>query len=113
VILALIITAAVSLFALGVTLQKPPDETALAQARRLSRWAAPRQRRRPLRPGSEPPDFLDFLYFSLVVGMTCQVSDVQVTSRAMRRLTLLQGVLALLFQQAILALAVSLLASSL
>lgn len=144
VILALIIAAAtVSLFALGFTLQKPPEETALAQARRLGlaglavvfSWTLTHStfalhyahhfygdRPRPgsaddrgglAFPGSEPPDFLDFLYFSLVVGMTCQVSDVQVTSRSMRRLTLLHGVLAFFFNTVILALAVNLLASSL
>ena len=144
VILALIIAAAtVSLFALGFTLQKPPEETPLAQARRLGlaglavafSWTlthstfalhyahhfygdGPRPGSEDDRgglafPGAELPDFLDFLYFALVVGMTCQVSDVQVTSRSMRRLTLLHGVLAVFFNTVILALAVNLLASSL
>src|SRR5439155_2829103 len=27
-------------------------------------------------PGDRPPDYFDFAYFSFVVGMTCQVSDV-------------------------------------
>ena len=63
-------------------------------------------------PGGELPDFLDFLYFAFVVGMTCQVSDVQVTTRPMRRLTLLHGVLSFFFNTIILALAVNLLASS-
>src|SRR6185437_2946540 len=43
--------------------------------------------------GTRRPDYWDFLYFSFVVGMTCQVSDVQVTSRDMRRMTLVHGVL--------------------
>jgi uncharacterized membrane protein len=64
-------------------------------------------------PGDEPPDYWDFLYFSFVVGMTCQVSDVQVTSRHMRRLTLGHGVLSFLFNTIILALAVNFLASML
>jgi uncharacterized membrane protein len=59
------------------------------------------------------PDYWDFLYFSFVIGMTCQVSDVQVTSRAMRRMTLLHGVLSFFFNTVILALSVSLLAGSL
>ena len=38
-------------------------------------------------PGDDAlPDFWDFFYFSLVIGMTCQVSDVQITSKHMRRL---------------------------
>jgi uncharacterized membrane protein len=45
--------------------------------------------------------------------MTCQVSDVQVTSRPMRRLTLMHGVLSFFFNTVIPALAVNLLASSL
>src|SRR6202044_324561 len=64
-------------------------------------------------PGDEPPDYWDFLYFSFVVGMTCQVSDVQVTSRSMRRMTLLHGVLSFFFNTVILALAVNVVASSL
>jgi uncharacterized membrane protein len=64
-------------------------------------------------PGEEQPDYWDFLYFSFVIGMTCQVSDVQVTSRPMRRLTLMHGVLSFFFNTVIPALAVNLLASSL
>jgi uncharacterized membrane protein len=35
-------------------------------------------------PGKEDPDYWDFLYYSLVVAMTAQVSDVQITSKTMR-----------------------------
>ncbi len=58
-------------------------------------------------PGETRPDYLDFLYFSLVVGMTFQVSDVQVTSRKLRRVTAAQGVLSFLFNTIILALSVN------
>jgi uncharacterized membrane protein len=61
-------------------------------------------------PGEENPDYWDFLYFSFVVGMTCQVSDVQVTGRVMRRLTLGHGIIAFLFNTVILALSINLLA---
>jgi uncharacterized membrane protein len=64
-------------------------------------------------PGKELPDYWDFLYFSLVVGMTCQVSDVQVTSRTMRRMVLAHGVLSFFFNTFILALAVNFVAGSL
>jgi uncharacterized membrane protein len=63
-------------------------------------------------PGDDAPDYWDFLYFSLVVGMTCQVSDVQVTSRGMRRLVLVHGVVSFLFNTVILALAVNFLANA-
>lgn len=64
-------------------------------------------------PGNDAPDYWDFLYFSYVVGMTCQVSDVQVTSRGMRRMVLLHGVLSFFFNTFILALAVNFVAGSL
>jgi len=64
-------------------------------------------------PNDDSPDYWDFLYFSFVVGMTCQVSDVQVTSKVMRRLTLMHGVLSFFFNTIILALAVNVVASSL
>lgn len=63
-------------------------------------------------PEERVPDFWDFLYFSFVVGMTCQVSDVQVTSRHMRRMTLGHGVLAFFFNAVILALAVNFIAGA-
>jgi uncharacterized membrane protein len=58
-------------------------------------------------PGDEPPDYLDFAYFSFVIGMTCQVSDVQVTSKRMRRLALLHGVISFGFNTFILALLIN------
>jgi uncharacterized membrane protein len=50
------------------------------------------------------PDYFDFAYFSFVIGMTCQVSDVQITSARMRRLAFVQSVLAFGFNTIILAL---------
>ncbi len=58
-------------------------------------------------PGNGDPDYYDFLYYAFVVGMTCQVSDVQVGDKRLRRLTLIHGVLSFLFNTVILALAVS------
>ena len=59
-------------------------------------------------PNEKEPDFLDFAYFSFVIGMTCQVSDVQVSSKGMRRLALLHGLLSFLFNTVILALSINL-----
>jgi uncharacterized membrane protein len=59
-------------------------------------------------PSENNPDYWDFLYFSYVIGMTCQVSDVQVTSRAMRRLSLIHGVVAFFFNTVVLALTINL-----
>jgi len=63
-------------------------------------------------PGGRDPDYLDFAYYSFVVGMTSQVSDVAVTSRQMRRLTLVHGVLAFVFNIAVLALSINIIASA-
>lgn len=64
-------------------------------------------------PGGQAPDYLDFLYFSAVVGMTSQVSDVAMASRRMRRLTLVHGVLSFGFNLVVLAIAVNVVAGSL
>lgn len=63
-------------------------------------------------PGDEDPDYFDFLYYSHVVGMTSQVSDVQVLSREMRRITLVHSVLAFGFNMLIFALAINVVAGS-
>lgn len=55
-------------------------------------------------------DYWDFLYFSFVIGMTAQVSDVQVLTPAWRRLVLAHGVLSFLFNTVVLALSINLLA---
>jgi len=64
-------------------------------------------------PGDRPPDYFDFAYFSFVVGMTCQVSDVQITSRRMRRLTLAHSILSFGFNTIILALVINIAVSGL
>jgi uncharacterized membrane protein len=59
-------------------------------------------------PGEDAPDYLDFFYFAMVLGMTFQVSDVQITSRKLRRLATLHGLLGFGFNTVILALSVNL-----
>ena len=61
-------------------------------------------------PGGLDPDYFDFLYYAFVVGMTSQVSDVEVTSREMRRLTTVHGVLSFGFNMLILALSINVVA---
>ncbi|MBC7621463.1 MAG: DUF1345 domain-containing protein [Candidatus Saccharibacteria bacterium] len=58
-------------------------------------------------PGKQPPDYFDFLYYAYVVGMTSQVSDVVVTSRKMRHLTLLHSVTSFAFNMLVLALSIN------
>jgi uncharacterized membrane protein len=64
-------------------------------------------------PGDEHPDYMDFLYFSLVMGMTFQVSDVQITARRLRRLATLHGLISFLYNTVIIALTVNIAAGML
>jgi uncharacterized membrane protein len=61
-------------------------------------------------PGEEPPDYSDFAYFSFVIGMTCQVSDVQITSGELRNLALVHGMISFAFNTVVLALTVNIVA---
>jgi len=61
-------------------------------------------------PGKESPVYSDFAYFSFVIGMTCQVSDVQVATSKMRRLALMHGLISFAFNTAILAMFVNIIA---
>ncbi|MEI8309570.1 MAG: DUF1345 domain-containing protein [Verrucomicrobiota bacterium] len=54
--------------------------------------------------GMAEPDYYDFAYFSFIIGMTSQVSDVQIASREIRRWALLHGLVAFAFNLAVLAL---------
>jgi uncharacterized membrane protein len=61
-------------------------------------------------PGSEDPDYWDFLYYSLVVAMTAQVSDIQITSKTIRPTTL-HGAISFFFNATVLALTVNIVSS--
>jgi uncharacterized membrane protein len=58
-------------------------------------------------PEDKEPDYRDFMYFSLVIGMTSQVSDVAITSKAIRRMAALHGVFSFFFNFTVLALSVN------
>ena len=62
--------------------------------------------------GEEEPDYWDFLYFSLVIGMTSQVSDVGITTKEIRRTVAAHGVVSFFFNAALLALTVNIAASA-
>jgi uncharacterized membrane protein len=61
-------------------------------------------------PGQRQPDYWDFMYFSFVVGMTFQVSDVQIEDHGLRRGVLAHGVLAFFFNVIIVALTINIVA---
>jgi uncharacterized membrane protein len=54
-------------------------------------------------PGTDTPDYWDFAYFALTLGMTFQTSDVSINGRAMRRLVLFQCLASFVFNIGILA----------
>ena len=58
-------------------------------------------------PNEKEPDFLDFAYFSFGIGMTFQVADVQITSRKIRRLSLLHAFLSFIYNTVIVALSIN------
>lgn len=62
-------------------------------------------------PADDDPDYWDFAYFAMVLGMTFQVSDVQITSRTLRRLATVHGLLGFLFNTVVIALTVNIGAS--
>jgi uncharacterized membrane protein len=55
----------------------------------------------------DEPDYWDFVYFSFVIGMTFQVSDVGVTNKWIRRLVVTHGFVSFVFNTAIVALTVN------
>jgi uncharacterized membrane protein len=58
-------------------------------------------------PGKTKPDYLDFAYFSFVIGMTFQVSDVVITSKTIRRFALLHSLISFAYNTVIVALTIS------
>lgn len=58
-------------------------------------------------PGGDEPEGYDFLYYSLIIGMTAQTADVNVTKTTMRKLTLIHAVVSFLFNTVLVAAAVN------
>ena len=58
-------------------------------------------------PQQPMPLYLDFLYFSMVIGMTSQTADVAIASTRMRRLVMVQGLIAFAFNTTLLALTIN------
>ena len=58
----------------------------------------------------EEPDYVDFAYTAFTIGMTFQVSDTDITSRAMRRQVLRHALVSFLFGAVILATTVNVIA---
>ncbi|WP_407484660.1 DUF1345 domain-containing protein [Elizabethkingia anophelis] len=61
-------------------------------------------------PGDEKPDYLDFAYFSFVMGCTFQVSDVEISSKEIRRVALFHGLLSFALNTFVVALTINIIA---
>ena len=57
--------------------------------------------------GEKEPNYLDIAYFAFVIGMTAQTADVSISSRPLRRLALLHGLIAFAFNTALVALVIN------
>ncbi|MGB3864090.1 MAG: DUF1345 domain-containing protein [Xanthobacteraceae bacterium] len=58
------------------------------------------------------PDYWDFIYFSFVIGMTAQVSDVGITDKIIRRTATAHGIVSFVFNTALLALMINIAAAA-
>lgn len=59
-------------------------------------------------PGEKRPEYSDFFYFSFVLGMTFQVSDVQITSSSIRKIATWHGMISFAYNTIIIALVINL-----
>jgi len=60
---------------------------------------------------NEPPNYIDFAYYAFTIGMTFQVADTNITSRAVRRTTLHHALLSYLFGSVLLGLVINVVAT--
>jgi len=62
-------------------------------------------------PDDQQPDYWDFMYFAMCIGMTCQVSDVAIRSRILRRVATIHAMLSFFYNTVVLAFSVNIAAS--
>jgi uncharacterized membrane protein len=85
---------------------------ALHYAHDYYRGAKPGGLQFPSGDKNDHADYWDFVYFSFVIGMTAQVSDVGITDRIIRRTVTVHGIISFVFNTALVALMVSIAASA-
>jgi len=61
-------------------------------------------------PEENEPDYLDFAYYSFGLGCTFQVSDIDITSRKIRRISMIHGLLSFALNTFVVALTINLIA---
>ena len=85
---------------------------ALHYAHEYYRGAKPGGLQFPSGDSHDHADYWDFVYFSFVIGMTAQVSDVGITDKTIRRTATVHGIISFVFNTALLALMVNIAASA-
>jgi uncharacterized membrane protein len=85
---------------------------ALHYAHDFYRGAKPGGLQFPSGDQHEKPDYWDFVYFSFVIGMTAQVSDVGITDKTIRRTATAHGIVSFVYNTALVALMVNIAASA-
>jgi uncharacterized membrane protein len=85
---------------------------ALHYAHEFYRGAKPGGLQFPSGDQHEDADYWDFVYFSFVIGMTAQVSDVGITNKTIRRTATVHGIISFVFNTALVALMVNIAASA-
>ncbi len=60
-------------------------------------------------PSDPEPDYWDFLYVAFSIGTSTEVSDVEISSKRVRRTAMVHGIVAFFFNVGVLALTVGLL----
>ena len=61
-------------------------------------------------PGDDSPDYWDFVHFAVVIGVASQTADIAFTSKTLRRIGTVHGVIAFSFNTVVLALTINLIA---
>ncbi len=85
---------------------------ALHYAHEFYRGAKPGGLQFPSGDSHENADYWDFVYFSFVIGMTAQVSDVGITDKIIRRTATAHGIVSFIYNTALVALMVNIAASA-
>lgn len=85
---------------------------ALHYAHEFYRGAKPGGLQFPSGETRENADYWDFVYFSFVIGMTAQVSDVGITDKIIRRTATAHGIVSFVYNTALVALMVNIAASA-
>jgi uncharacterized membrane protein len=84
----------------------------LHYAHEYYRGAKPGGLQFPSGDSDDAADYWDFVYFSFVIGMTAQVSDVGITDKIIRRTVTVHGIISFVFNTALVALMVNIAASA-